>query len=98
VAYRILICFAGALFATVCAGAQTGPKAEAPKAAAVQGDIAAPTYAETPDGLKKLIQDLFDTEKTGDTADRVKAPASVARGRFRGIYRGCTAPSLPAET
>src|ERR1700730_8550575 len=31
-------------------------------------------------------------------ADRVKAPASAARGRFRGIHGGCTAPSLSAET
>src|SRR5437016_6548931 len=31
-------------------------------------------------------------------ADRVKAPASVARGRVRGIHGGRTAPSLPAET
>src|SRR5437899_8423584 len=31
-------------------------------------------------------------------ADRVKAPARAARGRFRGIYSGRTAPSLPAET
>src|SRR5712691_8935883 len=30
-------------------------------------------------------------------ADRVKAPASAARGRFRGIHGGRTAPSLPAE-
>src|SRR5437764_13302810 len=30
-------------------------------------------------------------------ADRVKAPASAARGRFRGIYGGRTAPCLPAE-
>src|SRR5690349_9516013 len=30
--------------------------------------------------------------------DRVKAPASAARGRFRGIQGGRTAPSLPAET
>ena len=66
-AYRILICFAGALFAMACAAAQTAPQAEAPKAAAVQGDVAAPTYAEAPDGLKKLVQDLFDTEKLGDT-------------------------------
>jgi TonB family protein len=67
VAYRILICFAGALFAMACAAAQTAPQAEAPKAAAVQGDVAAPTYAEPPDGLKKLVQDLFDTEILGDT-------------------------------
>src|SRR5205809_8105117 len=32
------------------------------------------------------------------TADRVKAPARAARGRFRGIHGGRTAPSLPAET
>src|SRR5258708_37990877 len=31
-------------------------------------------------------------------ADRVKAPASAARGRFRRIHGGRTAPSLPAET
>src|SRR2546430_1445554 len=30
-------------------------------------------------------------------ADRVKAPAGAARGRFRGIHSGRTAPSLPAE-
>lgn len=65
--YRILICFAGVLFATVYAGARTAPQAEASKVAAVQGDAAAPTYAETPDGLKKLVQELFDAEKTGDT-------------------------------
>jgi membrane dipeptidase len=31
-------------------------------------------------------------------ADRLKAPASAARRRFRGVHRGRTAPSLPAET
>src|SRR5580692_8453957 len=31
-------------------------------------------------------------------ADGVKASASAARGRFRRIHRGRTAPSLPAET
>src|SRR6266700_2342873 len=30
-------------------------------------------------------------------ADRVKAPARAARGRFRGIHGGRAAPSLPAE-
>src|SRR5258708_25853957 len=30
-------------------------------------------------------------------ADRVTAPARGARGRFRGIHGGRTAPSLPAE-
>src|SRR6266851_4280080 len=33
-----------------------------------------------------------------DAADRVKAPASAARGRFRRIHGGRTAPPLPAET
>src|SRR5258708_16396156 len=33
-----------------------------------------------------------------DAADGVKAPAGAARGRFRGIHGGRTAPSLPAET
>src|SRR5882724_7012278 len=31
-------------------------------------------------------------------ADGVQAPARAARGRFRGVYGGCTAPSLQAET
>src|SRR6516165_4240441 len=31
-------------------------------------------------------------------ADRFKAPARIARGRFRRVHGGCTAPSLPAET
>src|SRR5580692_4920667 len=31
-------------------------------------------------------------------ADRVKAPARAARGRFRRIHGGRTAPSLPAQT
>src|SRR5260370_7655258 len=30
-------------------------------------------------------------------ADGVQAPARAARGRFRGVHGGCTAPSLPAE-
>src|SRR5260370_25325175 len=30
-------------------------------------------------------------------AERVKAPARAARGWFRGVHRGRTAPSLPAE-
>src|SRR5713101_3393450 len=31
-------------------------------------------------------------------ADGVQAPARAARGRFRGVHGGCTAPSLQAET
>lgn len=65
--YRILVCFAGALFATAFAGAQTELQADAPNSAAVQSDVAAPAFAEMPDGLKKLVQDLSDAEKTGDT-------------------------------
>jgi hypothetical protein len=30
-------------------------------------------------------------------ADRVKAPASAARGRFRGVHGGRPAPSLPTD-
>jgi len=67
VRYRILICFAGALFATVCTDAQIATQADAPEASAVQGDAAAPTYAETPDGLMKLVQNLYEAEKAGDT-------------------------------
>src|SRR6267154_3537238 len=33
-----------------------------------------------------------------DAADGVKAPASAARGRLRGIHGGRTAPPVPAET
>src|SRR5712671_5425122 len=33
-----------------------------------------------------------------DAADGIKAPAGAARGRFRGIHGGRTAPSVPAET
>src|SRR5271157_4688085 len=33
-----------------------------------------------------------------DAADRIEAPAGAARGRFRGVHRGRTTPSLPAQT
>src|SRR5882757_10055373 len=40
-----------------------------------------------------------DRASTSDVAaDRVQAPASAARGRFRRIHGGRTAPPLPAET
>ena len=64
---RILICFAGALFATICTDAQIATQTHAPEASAVQGEASAPTYAETPDGLMKLVQDLYEAEKAGDT-------------------------------
>jgi hypothetical protein len=68
VSYRLLIYSAGALFAIVCAVAQTSPEADAAKAAAAQDNAAAtPAYAETPEGLKKLLKDLYDAEKTGNT-------------------------------
>lgn len=63
--HRLLICFTISLFATVCGVAQTTPQMDAPKAAALQSD-ASTTYAETPDGLQKLVQNLFDAEKTGE--------------------------------
>src|SRR5260221_713882 len=43
---------------------------------------------------KALIAPIFRKH----AAEGVKAPASAARGRFRGIDGGRTAPSLPAET
>jgi hypothetical protein len=65
VRYRLPIGSTVALFATVCGVAQTAPQEHAPKAAALHSD-ASPAYAETPDGLQKLLQDLFDAQKTGD--------------------------------
>lgn len=62
--YRLPTCFAGALFATVCTVAQVPTPVIV---SAVQRDSTTPTYAETTEGLKKLVQGLFDAEKTGDT-------------------------------
>src|SRR5437667_122518 len=56
-----------------------------------------PRDIETP-GLVPTVGGRDRASASYAAADRVKAPASAARGRFRGIHGGRTAPSLPAET
>src|SRR5258707_634928 len=51
-----------------------------------------------PPGLVTTVSRRDRAPASYDAADRVKAPASAARSRFRGVHRGRTAPSLPAET
>src|SRR5438876_8782355 len=51
-----------------------------------------------PPGLVPAVGGRDRASASYAAADRVKAPASAARGRFRGIHGGRTAPSLPAET
>src|SRR6266699_1668895 len=50
-----------------------------------------------PPGLVTTVGERDRASASYAAADRVKAPASAARGRFRGIHGGRTAPSLPAE-
>src|SRR5262249_4021675 len=51
-----------------------------------------------PPGLVTTVRWRDRASTSYAAADRVKAPARAARGRFRGIHGGRTAPSLPAET
>src|SRR5438132_4657205 len=51
-----------------------------------------------PTGLVTTVGGRDRASASYAAADRVKAPASVAGGRFRGIHGGRTAPSLPTET
>ena len=51
-----------------------------------------------PPGLVTAVGGRDRASASYAAADRVKAPASAARCRFRGIHGGRTAPSLPAET
>jgi len=51
-----------------------------------------------PSGLLTAVGGRDRASASYAATERVKAPASAARGRFRGIHGGCTAPSLPAET
>src|SRR2546425_6933319 len=51
-----------------------------------------------PPGLVTKVGGRDRASTSYAAADRVKAPASAARGRFRGIHGGRTAPSLPTET
>src|SRR5205807_9379126 len=50
-----------------------------------------------PSGLLTTVGRRYRASTSYAAADRVKAPASAARGRFRGIHGGRAAPSLPAE-
>src|SRR6266404_6548888 len=59
---------------------------------------AEPPRDTEPPGLVTTVGGRDRASTSYAAADRVKAPASAARGRFRGIYGGRTAPSLPAET
>ena len=58
---------------------------------------AEPTRDIEPPGLVTTVGGRDRAPASYAAADRVKAPASAARGRFRGIHRGRAAPSLPAE-
>src|ERR1700682_634636 len=51
-----------------------------------------------PSGLVTTVGGRDRASASYAAADRVEAPASAARGRFRGIQGGRTAPPLPAET
>src|SRR6266481_4511123 len=59
---------------------------------------AEPPRDTEPPGLVTTVSRRDRAPASYDAADRVKAPASAARSRFRGVHRGRTAPSLPAET
>src|SRR5437773_2814390 len=50
-----------------------------------------------PPGLVPTVGGRDRASASYVAADRVKTLASAARGRFRGIHSGRTAPSLPAE-
>src|SRR6478752_2984440 len=51
-----------------------------------------------PPGLVTTVSWRDRASTSYAAADRIKAPAGAARGRFRGIHGGRAAPSLPAET
>src|SRR5229473_5980350 len=59
---------------------------------------AEPPRDTEPAGLVTTVGGRDRASASYAAADGVKAPASAARGRFRGIHGGRTAPSLPAET
>src|ERR1700732_280965 len=58
---------------------------------------AEPPRDTEPPGLVTTVGRRDRASTSYAAADRVKAPAGAARGRFRGIHGGRTAPSLPAE-
>jgi len=51
-----------------------------------------------PAGLVATVGGRDRTSTSYVAADRFEAPASAARGRFRGVHRGRAAPPVPAET
>src|SRR5215472_5928607 len=59
---------------------------------------AEPPCNTEPPGLVTTVGGRNRASASHAAADCVQAPARAARGRFRGIDRGRTAPSLPAET
>ena len=59
---------------------------------------AKPTRDIEPPGLVSAVGGGDRASAPNAATDGVKAPASVARGRFRGIHSGRTTPPLPAET
>src|SRR5881296_2168059 len=58
---------------------------------------AEPPRDPAPPGLVPTVGGRDRASASYAAAGRVQAPASAARGRFRGIHGGRTAPSLPAE-
>jgi TonB family protein len=77
VSHRVLICFA-AVFVTAGTFAQSAPRVDAVKTASAQSSGAEAAYPETPEGLKKLLEDVFEAEKAGDTAKSERLYASMA--------------------
>src|SRR5467141_358528 len=58
---------------------------------------AAPPRDPQPAGLVTTVGGRDRAAAWHAAADGVQALARAARGRFRGVHGGCTAPSLPAE-
>src|SRR5437016_10666041 len=58
---------------------------------------AEPPRDTEPAGLVTTVGGRDRASTSYAAADRVKAPARAARGRFRRIHGGRAAPSLPAE-
>src|SRR5580692_112851 len=50
-----------------------------------------------PAGLVTTVGGRDRASASYAAAERVKAPARAARGRFRGVHSGCTTPPLPTE-
>src|SRR5437762_10310878 len=59
---------------------------------------AGPPVVIDPPGLVPTVGGRDRASASYAAADRVEAPARAARGRFRGIHGGRTAPPLPTES